>query len=181
MISVLLSSAAGIGAAFVGNTIYPIKGGGEPVEVKKAPAEEPKPEETKEEEQPNAEEPKLEKEEPKPEEAKPEEPRRDKLTTAIMDGFKMDEEFARNVVDFIKTPVTSWKDIANTPTELRQKFKKTLTHPNLNKCPTVLKDVCKIVAVKYSNMKDFIDEKDYMAFGDETADALNVLSSSSSL
>ena len=172
MTSVLLSSAAGIGAAFVGNKIYPIKGLTEYPE--KATHETPQ-EEIKPEPQPNVEEA-TEEESPKAEE-----PSQDKLTKAIMDGFEMDAEFSKNVVDFIKTPVTSWKDIANTSAELRQKFMRTLTHPNLNKCPAVLKDVCKIVAVKYSNMKDFIDGKDYMAFGDETADALNVLSSNSSL
>ena len=239
MISVLLSSAAGMGAAFVGNKIYPIKGGAEvppptPAEVKKATAEaadkaarlaaadsyqiakaqeiessskektpiplEPKlevedvPEPVKEEtkQEPVKEEPKQEPEpvkeetkaEPEPVKEEPEpvkeEPEADKLTKAIMDGFGMDAEFAKNVVAFIKTPVTSWEEIATTQSELRQKFMKTLTHPNLNKCPEALKNICKIVSVKYSNMKDFIEKKGYTPFGDETADALNVLSSSSS-
>lgn len=236
MISVLLSSAAGMGAAFVGNKIYPIKGGAEippptPAEVKKATAEaadkaarlaaadsyqiakaqeiessskektpsplEPKlevkdvPEPVKEEAKPEPEpepepvkeeaEPEPVKEEPKQEpEPVKEEPEADKLTKAIMDGFGMDAEFAKNVVAFIKTPVTSWEEIASTQSELRQKFMKTLTHPNLNKCPEALKNICKIVSVKYSNMKDFIEKKGYTPFGDETADALNVLSSNSS-
>jgi len=213
MISVLLSSLAGMGAAFVGNRIYPIKGGAEvaPAEVKeateaadkatglaadkaaklaaaesyqikKAQEDEPPTEEAKVEEEPKpTEEAKVE-EEPKPtEEAKVEQqPESDKLTKAIMDGFGMDAEFAKNVVSFIKTPVRSWREIASTQSELKQKFMKTLTHPNLNKCPEALKNICKIVAVKYSNMKDFIEEKDYTPFEDETADALNVLSSNPS-
>ena len=244
MISVLLSSAAGMGAAFLGNRIYPIKGGAEvppptPEEVKKATAEadkatrlaadkaaklaaaepyqikkaqedeqkpklevedvkeepklevedvkeEPKPTEEPVKEEPKVEvedvkeEPKLEVEDVKEEPTATEEPEADKLTKAIMDGFDMDAEFAKNVVAFIKTPVTSWEQIASTKSELRQKFMKTLTHPNLNKCPEALKNICKIVSVKYSNMKDFIEKKGYTPFGDETADALNVLSSSSS-
>jgi len=238
MISVLLSSAAGMGAAFVGNKIYPIKGGAEvppptPAEVKKATAEADKlthiaadkaaklaaaesyqikkaqeddssseegsdsdsdeqkvmpskieitnpeskldVEDTKPTEEPIKEDTKPT-EEPIKEEPKPE---ADKLTKAIIDGFKMNAEFAKNVVSFIKTPVTSWEQIASTPSELKQKFMKTLTHPNLNKCPEALKNICKIVSVKYSNMKDFIEKKGYTPFGDETADALSVLSSSS--
>jgi len=195
MISVLLSSLAGMGAAFVGNKVYPIKGGAEvapptPAEVKAATEDadkathltaEPYQIKKAQEDEPPTEEAKVQ-EKPKPtEEAKVEEqPESDKLTKAIMDGFGMDAEFAKNVVSFIKTPVRSWREIASTQSELKQKFMKTLTHPNLNKCPEALKNICKIVAVKYSNMKDFIEEKDYTPFEDETADALNVLSSNPS-
>ena len=219
MISVLLSSIAGMGSAFVGNKIYPIKGGAEippptPEEVKKATAEAAEKaarlaaaspyQRKKSEHESSSEEgsdsesdlesdsdeetvvpiveskkhPTLELENTKPiEEPVKEEPEADKLARAIMDGFNMDDEFAKNVVMFIKTPVTLWRQIASTPSELKQKFMKTLTHPNLNKCPEALKNICKIVSVKYSNMKDFIEEKGYTPFGDETADALNVLSS----
>lgn len=236
MISVLLSSVAGMGSAFVGNRIYPIKGGADvspptPEEVKRATAEANKlthlaadkaaklaaaesyqinkaknetPKEVSDSEpdedsvvsptvEPEKQESKLELEDSKEPSVTTEEPAKevpnsteedldknsDKLATAIMDGFKMDADFAENVVSFIKTPVTSWKQIASTPSELKQKFMKTLTHPNLNKCPDALKNICKIVSVKYSNMKDFIEEKGYTPFGDETADALNVLSSNS--
>ena len=89
----------------------------------------------------------------------------------------MDDEFVENVMAFIKTPVTSWESIASTLTELRRKFMKTLTHPNLNKCPPRLLDVCKIVSIKYSNMKDFIEKNPYKPYGDQTKDVLYLLSS----
>jgi hypothetical protein len=88
----------------------------------------------------------------------------------------MDDEFSKNVVDFIKTPVVNWENIAPTPSELRRKFMKTLTHPNLNKCPAKLIDLCKIVNIKYSNMKDFIESNPYMPYGDQTKDAISLLS-----
>ena len=88
----------------------------------------------------------------------------------------MDDEFAKNVVAFIKTPVTEWNTIATTPRELRQKFMRALTHPNLNKCPPKLIDICKIVNIKYSNMVDLINEKPYTPYGDQSIDAAAVLS-----
>lgn len=102
------------------------------------------------------------------------------LKKAIMDGFDLDEEFANNLTLFIKTPVILWTNIASSPQELRQKFMKTLTHPNLNKCPESLTEICKLVSIKYSNMKDFIDNKDYSNFGDQTLEARTILSRSSS-
>ena len=151
MISIILTSIAGIGSAFVGNNIYPISGGSEkPVEK---PVEQP---------------------EEKPEE-KPEEPV-EPLEQTIKTEFNMDDEFAKNVVAFIKTPVTQWNSIASDPRELRQKFMRALTHPNLNKCPARLLDICKIVNIKYSNMSDLINGKPYTPYGDQTADAAAVLS-----
>ena len=78
---------------------------------------------------------------------------------------------------FIKTPVTEWKQIAGNPSELRRKFMQTLTHENLNKCPQNLKDVCKLVSIKYSNMKDFIEGNPYQNYGDQTQEATALLSS----
>jgi hypothetical protein len=88
----------------------------------------------------------------------------------------MDDEFARNVVAFIKTPVTEWKSIAADDRELKQKFRRALTHPNLNKCPARLVDLCKIVNIKFVNMMDLINGKPYTPYGDQTADAAAVLS-----
>ena len=87
----------------------------------------------------------------------------------------MDDEFANNVMDFIKTPVMDWKKIATTPQVLRSKFRRTLSHPNLQKCPKELLDVCKIVNIKYSNMKDFIDGKSFVPYGDQTSEASSLL------
>ena len=153
VISIILASIAGVSSAFVGNTIYPLTGGAE---------ETPKPE------------PKLEpKLEPNPNDAV------EPLEETIKNEFNMDTEFAKNVVAFIKTPVTQWKTIASDPRELKQKFMRALTHPNLNKCPPRLIDICKIVNIKYSNMLDFINERDYTPYGDQSADAAAVLASSS--
>jgi hypothetical protein len=102
------------------------------------------------------------------------------LKKAIMDGFNLDEEFSNNLTLFLKTPVILWSNIASTPQELRQKFMKTLTHPNLNKCPESLTEICKLVSIKYSNMKDFIDKKDYSNLGDQTLEAQKILSRNSS-
>ena len=231
-LSVLLSSIAGMGSAFLGNRIFPFKGGNVPppptpaevkkateeadkathiaaekaaklaaaelYEIKKAQKEEepPKPE-TVPEPEPVAEpvpEPVPEPEPPKPEPPKPEpetvpvaepvaqpEPPKIKVVTAdnlqefIKEEFKMDDEFAKNVIDFIKTPVLEWKSIATSSKILRRKFMRTLSHPNINKCPKNLLDVCKIVNIKYSNMKDFIDGKDFVPYNDQTLDAVALL------
>lgn len=201
-ISIFLTSLAGMGSAFVGNKIYPIKGGAvelpptpadvekataeadkaanaaavkaaklapaEPYQVKKAQeAEEPVPEKTPAPEPTPEPVPALEA--PPPVDV-------NSLEEAIKTGFNMDDEFSKNVVDFIKTPVVNWETIAPTPSELRRKFMKTLTHPNLNKCPAKLIDLCKIVNIKYSNMKDFIESNPYMPYGDQTKDAIALLS-----
>jgi len=151
LISIILSSIAGLGSAFVGNKIYPITGGAV-VEEKLEPQPEEKPEDK-----------------PEPQSDYP-------LEETIKSEFNMDYEFAKNVVAFIKTPVRQWNSIASNPRELKQKFTKTLTHPNLNKCPQRLLDICKIVNIKYSNMLDFINQKDYTPYGDQSVDAAAVLS-----
>lgn len=153
VISIILTSLAGIGSAFVGNKIYPLKGGSV-VEV-----------ETPKEVTPPAPAPAIQVADTNP------------LQEAIKSGFNMDDEFAANVVDFIKTPVIEWTSIAGSPQELRRKFMKALTHPNLNKCPAKLLDLCKIVNIKYSNMKDFIENNPYIPYEDQTKDALDLLSS----
>jgi len=155
LISIILTSIAGMSSAFVGNTIYPLTGGAEEkpeVQAKSSPepAPESQPEETLE-----------------------------PLEETIKNEFNMDNEFAKNVVAFIKTPVTQWNTIASDPRELKQKFMRALTHPNLNKCPPRLIDICKIVNIKYSNMLDLINGRDYTPYGDQSADATAVLAGSS--
>ena len=215
VISVILTSIAGMGAAFVGSKIYPLKGGAEPppptpAEVKRATADaadkaarlaaaevyQIKAAEKAEQEGPTgpAEVPEVPEvpsgptgpvEVPEaptgptgPSEeltvvASPTGPRT--LEETIKDEFKMDDEFASNVMDFIKTPVMDWKKIATSPQVLRSKFRRTLSHPNLQKCPKELLDVCKIVNIKYSNMKDFIDGKSFVPYGDQTPEASSLL------
>lgn len=153
VISIILTSLAGIGSAFVGNTIYPLKGGA--VELPPTPSEETS----------------------VPAVEAPAPVNINSLEEAIKTGFNMDDEFSKNVVDFIKTPVIEWTSIAGSPQELRRKFMKALTHPNLNKCPVKLLDLCKIVNIKYSNMKDFIEGNPYTPYEDQTKDALALLSS----
>ena len=117
------------------------------------------------------------KEPPKEEQPVPEATSQPSLSEAIQTGFGMNSDFANNVMMFIKTPVTEWKQIAGNPSELRRKFMQTLTHENLNKCPQNLKDVCKLVSIKYSNMKDFIEGNPYQNYGDQTQEATALLSS----
>ena len=194
VISIILTSLAGIGSAFVGNKIYPLKGGAvelppTPAEVEKATAEADKAtsvaalyqvKKTQQEEEVSS---SHEKEPPatRAPELAPEVPtsseETDTLKNTIKTEFNMDDEFAANVMDFIKTPVIQWISIADTPQDLRNKFRKTLTHPNLNKCPPKLLDICKIVNIKYSNMKDFIENNPYTPYGDQTKDAIALLSS----
>jgi hypothetical protein len=199
-ISIFLTSLAGMGAAFVGNKIYPIKGGAvelppTPADVKKATEEADKAAsdaavkaaklaaadvyEVKKAQQ--AEEPPpTPAPQPLPESVPEETPAPVDVNTlqeAIKTGFNKDDEFAKNVVDFIKTPVVNWEAIAPTPSELRRKFMKTLAHANQNKCPEKLLDLCKIVSIKYSNMKDSIEGNSYIPYGDQTAEVISLLSS----
>jgi hypothetical protein len=156
MISIILTSIAGMSSAFVGNSIYPLTGGADEkpevqADLESTPSAEPLPETQAEE-------------------------TLEPLEETIKNEFNMDDEFARNVIAFIKTPVTEWKTIAADDRELKKKFRNTLTHPNLNKCPARLLDVCKIVNIKFVNMIDLINDKSYTPYGDQTADALAVLS-----
>ena len=216
-ISIALTSLAGMGAAFVGNRIYPLKGGAvelppTPADVEKATAEADKAARAaavkaaklaaadlyqvkkaqKAEDLPEPIPDETPVPEPVPEETPIPEPIPESITTAepvppvridvsmleekIKTEFNKDDEFAKNVIDFIKTPVVDWKAIAPTPSELRRKFMKTLTHANQNKCPPKLLDICKIVSIKYSNMKDFIENNRYTPFGDQTMEAIVLLS-----
>jgi hypothetical protein len=209
-ISIFLTSLAGMGAAFVGNKIYPITGGAvelppTPADVKKATEEAdkaasdaavkaaklaaadvyevkkaqqveqtPTPESVPEESSVSAPEPIPA---PVPALEAPAPVNVNTLEEAIKTGFNKDDDFAKNVVDFIKTPVVNWETIAPTLSELRRKFMKTLTHANQNKCPAKLLDLCKIVSIKYSNMKDFIESNPYIPYGDQTEEVIALLSS----
>ena len=148
LISILLTSAAGFGSAFAAKKVT---GGA----VTTLPPSETLPE------------------------APPSEPKdQSVLSSAIQSGFGMDQEFADGIMEFIQTPVGEWNKIASTPSELRRKFMRTLTHPNLNKCPQELLKVCELVSKKYSNMRDFIEGNSYQNDGDQTQEAIALLSSS---
>jgi hypothetical protein len=192
-ISIALTSLAGMGAAFVGNKIYPLKGGAvelppTPADVKKATEEADKAAsdaavkaaklaaadvyEVKKAQQAEESIPKPVSEEtsvPAPTDI-------NSLQETIKTQFNKDDAFAKNVVDFIKTPVDDWKNIAGSLQELRRKFFETLSHANQNKCPPKLLDVCKIVSIKYSNMKDSIEGNAYIPYGDQTKEAISLLS-----
>jgi hypothetical protein len=127
-------------------------------------------------------------EEPEPTEEKEEEEKEEEeeenptggalgLQERIEQEFGMNEEFAANVMLFITTPVEDWAQIASTQDELFQKFKATLTDPQLGTCPATLKDICKIVVVKYTNMEKLINGKEYVPYGDQTEEATRLLSS----
>jgi len=167
MISLVLTSISAMGSAFVGNKIYPIKGGGElPTPPKEADEEnkekalEPVPEEL-----------------PALEDSTSTNMTVNDLRNTIKTEFGMDDQFAQNVMDFIQTPVTDWQKIAPSLSALRLKFRQTLTHDNVNKCPEKLLNVCKLVSIKYSNMKDLIEGGNYTPYGDQTSDAISLLSS----
>jgi hypothetical protein len=166
MMSLVLTSIAAMGSAFVGNKIYPIKGGAEvPTPPKEADAE------NKEKAVESA--PEL----PALEDSKSTNMTVNDLRNTIKTEFGMDDEFAQNVMDFIQTPVNDWQKIAPSLSALRIKFRQTLTHDNVNKCPEKLLNVCKLVSIKYSNMKDFIEGGNYTPYGDQTSDAISLLSS----
>lgn len=196
VISIVLTSLAGMGSAFVGNKVYPIQGGAvipppTPEDVRKATEEAAKKAKEyaeatvfakKQAEEEKKEEPTIyASEEPPKEEEKPvDEPPKEEeksLKDQIMEKFEVDDETAQAITDFVQTPVIDWKKIASSQSDLRRKFVKTMTHPDQNKCPSNLLDLCKIVYVKYSNMVNFInDDPTYVPYGDQTSEALNLLS-----
>jgi hypothetical protein len=95
----------------------------------------------------------------------------------IKTEFGKDDTFADNVIDFIKTPVEDWTQIASTKEELFEKFRETLSDPDIGKCPANLKNICKIVVVKYMNMEKYIDgDQTAVTYGDQTDEASRLLS-----
>jgi hypothetical protein len=98
---------------------------------------------------------------------------------AIQDQSVINEEnlkFGKGISEFIKTPVEDWRLIANSPGELRKKYRDTMTHTDQGKCPTKLLELCKLVSIKYSNMRNFIDGQEYEKIGDQTQEAVAILS-----
>ena len=99
----------------------------------------------------------------------------DELKTKISNGFGGADEVADIIVLFLKTPVKDWKNISEDFPTLTKKFRQTLTHPNLNKCPQNLLKVCGLVSQKYSNMKDLAQGNQFTELGDQTTEAFHFL------
>ena len=96
-----------------------------------------------------------------------------------IEDTKLKEEylkFGKGISDFIKTPVEDWRLIASSAGELRKNYRDTMTHTDQGKCPTHLLELCKLVSIKYSNMRNFIDGKEYEKIGDQTQEAVAILS-----
>jgi hypothetical protein len=97
---------------------------------------------------------------------------------AIQDKSLNEEHlnFGKGITEFIQTPVEDWRLIANSPGELRKKYRDTMTHTDQGKCPTRLLELCKLVSIKYSNMRNFIEGNEYSPLGDQTQEAVAILS-----
>jgi len=165
--TLLIGSIVAFVATFAGTKIYPIQEGGSVTEivetVKETVAPTPTPEPT-----------------PEPQPVPQPEPKPtvnlDELKSKITAGFEGNAEASENIVQFLKTPVRQWQTIAPTFQELTRKFRISLTHPNLNKCPASLLQVCQMVSQKYSNMKDLAQGKeDITELGDQTQQAYNLI------
>jgi hypothetical protein len=97
------------------------------------------------------------------------------LKNQISNGFGGADAIAESIVLFLKTPVKNWETISPDFASLTKKFRQTLTHPNLNKCPQNLLKICGLVSQKYSNMKDFIQGNEFTELGDQTFEAYQFL------
>lgn len=151
---IVLASLAGIGSAFVANKIYPLTGGALP--ESSTNTELIKTDSTVEQT-------------PEPVSVSPEQ-----LEQRIASEFGSDVA-AKNIVDFIRTPVADWKNIAPTFNALRQKYVKSMTHPDQDKCPKKLSDLCNMVSVKFSEMRQHINGESFQNLGDQSADAAKIL------
>jgi len=87
------------------------------------------------------------------------------------------KETAKVIAEFIETPVMEWKTIAPTFREIVKKYSETMTHPDQNKCPPKLLELCKLVNVKFSRIRDFIRTETPDSLGDQTSEAMEILKS----
>lgn len=168
-VSIVLGSILAFASTFVGTKVYPIQEGGatiqEAVETIKEKVQEIIP---------RKEEPPLQTkvETPPPVEQKPD---LEKFKSNLSTQFNGNEIAAQYIVDFLKTPVKEWQQIAPNFSELTRKFRLSLTHPNLNKCPANVLQVCQMVSQKYSNMKDLIQGNPFTELGDQTSEAVKLI------
>jgi hypothetical protein len=189
-VSIVLGSLAAMGASYLGTKVYPIQTGGDPLagpatlaaavtgafaaaEKALEPAPEPLATETVKEEPA----PEIVPAAPAPEPASEPSPTvdLDKLKMQIQEAFEGNEEAASNIIQFLKTPVKDWEQIAPTLMDLSKKFRMSLTHPNLNKCPANILEICTMVSQKFSNMKDLINGNEFTELGDQTEQAFKIL------
>jgi len=168
-VSIVLGSILAFATTFAGTKVYPVQEGGatiqEAIETMK---------ETVQEIVPKQQEPPLKTtvETPPPVEQKVD---LEKLKSDLSVQFNGNELASQYIVDFLKTSVKNWQEIAPNFSELTRKFRLSLTHPNLNKCPTNVLQVCQMVSQKYSNMKDLIQGNDFTELGDQTAEAVKLI------
>jgi hypothetical protein len=161
-VSIVLGSILAFSSTFAGTKVYPIQ---EAINNIKEKVQEsiPKPEE-----------PPLKTtvETPPPVEQNPD---LEKLKSDLSVQFEGNDTASQYIVDFLKTPVEDWQEIASNFSELTRKFRLSLTHPNLNKCPTNVLQICQMVSQKYSNMKDLIQGNDFTELGDQTEEAIKLM------
>ena len=153
-ICIVLASLAGIGSAFAANKIYPLTGGALSTSTELIKMDST-----------------VEQKQEAPEDVSPEH-----LEEQIAKEFG-NEIAAKNIVEFIRTPVENWQSIAPSFNALRQKYARSMTHPDQDKCPKKLTDLCNMVSIKFSEMRQFINGETHQNLGDQSADALKILNS----
>lgn len=153
-LSIILASIAGVGSAFVANKIYPLSGGAISTSTELTKSDSTVVPESKV---------------PALSSVSAEE-----LEQRIAKDFGNDVA-AKNIVEFIRTPVSDWKNIAPSFNALRQKYVKSMTHPDQDKCPPKLASICNMVSVKFSEIRQFINGENYQNLGDQSADAMKIL------
>jgi len=85
------------------------------------------------------------------------------------------EVAAKNITEFIETPVMEWKKIAPTFREIVKKYSGSTTHPDQNKCPPKLVEICKLVSTKFSHIRNYVINETADPLGDQTSEALAIL------
>ena len=85
------------------------------------------------------------------------------------------EVAADAIAEFIETPVMEWKTIAPTFREIVKKYAASMTHPDQNKCPPNVLEVCKLVSTKFSHIREYVTYDVEDPLGDQTSEALAIL------
>jgi hypothetical protein len=155
LVCMLIGSGCAVGGAFAGNKIFPV----ESSEKEAIPLTSKLPTSPPKVETPPP---------PKPVDIPA-------LKSKISAGFGGADDVADLIVLFLQTPVKDWKTISEDFSSLTKKFRQTMTHPNLNKCPQNLLKVCDIVSKKYSNMKDYNQGNAFTELGNQTSEAAQLL------
>lgn len=164
LVCMLIGSGCAVGGAFAGNRITPI----ESSDKSDTPVSDS-------EETALAASPTTKQSTPAyPENKQPAKPNID-VKSEISKGFGGDDSIADSIMLFLKTPVKEWRTISEDFPTLTKKFRQTMTHPNMNKCPQNLLKVCDIVSKKYSNIKDYVQGNSFTELGDQTAEAARLL------